>query len=147
MTTTSKVLIVIGACVLLGAFVLVAAGIFWWTHHGRELMESGANSVQEGEKFGRMNDNQGCLDEALSRYRLHTGIGGSISTSLFLKTCLDNSRPTPGFCDGVPKPPDFIRGAQWESMKCEEAGLRDQGCPQLFAQVQQYCQRARTKGN
>ena len=147
MTTTSKVLIVAGTCVLLGGIALVAAATYWWMHHGRELIQSGANSVQDGAKLGKSTDNQGCLDEALSRYRPNQGIGGSISTSLFLKSCLDSSRPTPGFCDDVPKPTEFLKAAQWETRKCEEAGLRDQGCPQLYGQVQQYCYRARLKGN
>ena len=44
------------------------------------------------------------MNEALSRYKQHQGIGGSISTSLFLKSCLDGSRPTAGFCDDGPRP-------------------------------------------
>jgi hypothetical protein len=147
MTTTSKVLIIAGTCVLLGGFALVAAGMYWWVHHGRELVQSGADSIQEGDRLGGSTDNQGCMNEALSRYKQHQGIGGSISTSLFLKSCLDSSRPTAGFCDDVPTPTEFIKAAEWETRKCEEAGLRDPGCPQLYAQVQQYCQRARLKRN
>lgn len=147
MTTTSKVLIVAGACVLLGAFALIAAGVYWWTHHSRELIQAGKNAIGEGSEIGKRTDNQGCLDEALSRYRQNRGFVGGMSTGLFLTGCLDSSRPTPGFCDDVPGRREFIKSAQWQIRKCEEAGLPDQYCRQLYSQVQQYCERARLKGN
>lgn len=146
MTTTSKVLIVAGTCVLLGAFALVGAGVYWWTHHSRELIQAGKDAVREGSAVGKKTDNQGCLDEALSRYRQNQGFAGGISSGLFLTGCLDASRPTPGFCDEVPKPTEFIRAAQWQIRKCEGAGLPDQYCRQLYAQVQQFCERTRLRG-
>lgn len=147
MTTTVKVVIVAGTCVLLGAFVLVGAAVYWWTHHSRELIQAGKNAVTAGSTFGRKTDNQGCLDEALSRYRQNQGFAGGLSTGLFLTGCLDASRSTPGFCDEAPKPTEFIRAAQWQIKKCQEAGLPDQYCRQLYAQVQQFCERARAKAN
>ena len=146
MTTTGKVLIISGTCLLLGAVALVGAGVYWWTHHSRVLIQAGKNAVKEGSVFGKSADNQGCLDEALSRYKQNKGFGGGISTGLFLTGCLEASRATPGFCDDVPKPTEFIRSAHWQINKCEEAGLPDQYCRQLFSQVQQYCERTRSKG-
>lgn len=146
MTTTSRVLIVSCTCVLLGAFALVGAAVYWWTHHSRELIQAGKNAVKEGSAFGSKADNQGCLDEALSRYRQNKGFAGGISTGLFLTGSLDASRSTPGFCDEVPKTTEFIRAAQWQIRKCQEAGLPDQYCRQLYAQVQQFCERARLRG-
>jgi hypothetical protein len=145
MTTTTKVFIVLGVCFFLGVFAVVGAGVYWWTHHSRELFQAGENAMKQGTDFGKKTDNQGCLDEALSRYRQNKGFGGAISNSLFLTNCLNESRPTSNFCDDVPRPFDFIRSAQWQIKKCEEAGLSDPYCRQLYGQVQQYCERARLK--
>ena len=147
MTTSVKVLIIVGSCVLLGVLAVVAAGVFWWARHGGELMQAGKNAMQDGAKFGRSTDNQGCLDEALLRQKRDTGFGGVLSTDLFLSSCLDSSRATPGFCDGVPWPIDFIRGAQWQMEKCKEAHSDDPYCRQLFSQVQQYCERVHRIGD
>ena len=147
MTTTGKVLIVAGICVFLGFVAVVGAGVYWWTHHSHELIQAGENALKQGKDFGRKADNQGCVDEALLRYRQNTGLGGGISTSLFLSSCLNESRPTPRFCDDVPGPLEFIKSAQWQVKKCQEAGLSDPYCRQLYAQVQQYCERSKSSAN
>jgi len=147
MTTATKVIIVVGVCVFLGVFAVVAAGVYWWAHHGRELLQTGENAMKQGKDFGKKTDNQGCVDEALSRYRQNKGFGGAISNSLFLASCLNDSRPTPNFCDDVPRTTELIKSAQWQIKKCAEQGLPDQYCRQLYGQVQQYCERARLKVN
>jgi len=144
MTTTAKVLIVLGVCVFVGVLAVVGAGVYWWTHHSRELIQAGENAMKQGSAFGKNTDNQGCLDEALSRYKQNKGLGGGISTGLFLTSCLNDSRPTPNFCDDVPRPTEFIKAAQWQLRKCAEAGIPDQYCRQLYGQVQQYCERTRS---
>jgi len=59
---------------------------------------------------------------------------------LFLRACLDSSRPTPGFCDDVPKQLEFIKAAQWQMQQCKQYGLSaEKQCGQLFTQVQTFC--------
>ena len=58
-----------------------------------------------------------------------------------MRACLDNSRPTPGFCDDVPGPTEFIKSAQWRIEQCRRVDLsKDNNCQNLFTPVQQYCQ-------
>jgi hypothetical protein len=147
MTTAAKVIIIVGICVVLGVLAIVAAGVYWLSRHGGEVVSAVDTSVKQGAEFGRKTDNQGCVDEALSRYRQSQGFNGGVAAGIFLATCLDKSRPTPGFCDEVPRPTDFMKSAAWQIRKCKEAGLPDPYCRQLYSQVEQYCERERMKNS
>jgi hypothetical protein len=58
-----------------------------------------------------------------------------------MRTCLDASRDTPGFCDEVPKSMEFMKSAEWRKKQCREAGLQsDSNCQNLFTPVQQFCE-------
>jgi hypothetical protein len=73
-----------------------------------------------------------------------------VRNTIFLRTCLDASRPTPGFCDDVPRQFEFMKSAQWQLQQCRHYGLPpEKQCGQLFQQVQQFCEQphARTYGN
>jgi len=126
----------VAALVIIGG----AAGTYWWSKHGRPFVESGRKARIEGEQVGEETDDQGCLDEALVRHKRSRGLAQSIGHSLFLKGCLSASEPTSGFCDQVPKGKDAAESARWRTTKCAGAGLSDPACPQLFAQVQEYCE-------
>lgn len=146
MSTAGKVVIIIAICILFLGVIVVGAGIYWWTRHGRQVVAGTVKTVQDGEEAGKKTDNQGCLDQALARYKNEEGFGGAVSTSLFMQGCLQESRPTPGFCDDVPNPNDLVRGTAWQHKKCKDAGVpSDQYYRQLFAGIQQYCQRERMK--
>jgi len=121
--------------------ILVAVGVgwYWWSHHGQELIAAGKAAHQEGQGFGKSTDNTGCLNEALSRRKKSSGFGDMIANSLFLKACLGASRPTESFCDEVPKKGDIMKSAAWQVERCAAIAPKDQGCNQLFGQVQEYC--------
>ena len=150
MSTAGKVIIVISICVLLLIIGGVGAGAYWWSHHGRQALQAMENSMKqgmkEGEEAGKKTDNQGCVDQSLVRYKKSPGIGGALSTSIFLQGCLEESSPTPGFCDDVPRPNEIMKSASWQMQKCKDAGMpADPYCRQIFAAVQQYCERSRLK--
>jgi hypothetical protein len=95
----------------------------------------------EGKSFGNGTDNQGCVDESLSRYKKEPGLTSTISNSVFMRTCLDASKSTPGFCDEVPKSTEFMKSADWRLKQCRLAGLQsDNNCQNLFTPVQQFCE-------
>jgi hypothetical protein len=57
-----------------------------------------------------------------------------------MQSCLQASKPTPGFCDSVPKETEFIKSGQWQLAQCENVGLgSDQYCRQLFQSVERFC--------
>ncbi|MCA1594076.1 MAG: hypothetical protein LC754_15780 [Acidobacteria bacterium] len=87
-----------------------------------------------------------CLTEGVARHRQSQGFGDLIKTNLFLRACLDASRPTPGFCDDVPGQMEFIKGAQWQMQQCKQYGLStEKQCGQLFQTVQQFCRERESK--
>ena len=144
MSTAGKVIITISICLILLIIGVVGAGVYWWSAHGRQMVEAGGNAVKEGTEVGKKTDNQGCLDQTLTRYKASPGLGGTISSNLFLVGCLESSTPTPGFCDDVPRPNDIMRTASWQIQKCKEAGLpSDPYARQIFAVVQQHCEKVR----
>jgi hypothetical protein len=138
----AKALIVVAVVIMLLVIGVVAAGVFWWSRNKDALVARGKAVVAEGKDFGRKSDNQGCVDESISRYKKEPGFSGSISTSIFMQTCLQSSRPTPGFCDEVPKQTEFMKSAQWRGDQCRRVDLStDNYCQQLFSPVQQFCER------
>ena len=146
MSTAGKVVLVISLCLLLLIIGVVCGGVYWWSHHGRQAVEAAGNAMNEGTEAGKKTDNQGCVDQSLARYKKNPGFAGGISTNLFLMGCLEESSPTPGFCDDVPRPMEILKSASWQIQKCKDAGVpADPYNRQIFAGVQQYCERARLK--
>ena len=139
MTGFAKGLIISVVLLVLVMAAGVAAGVYWLSAHSGEFLEKTKQSMADGQRFGRKTDNQGCMTETVSRYKQSPGFSAAISTQLFLQGCLQASHQTPGFCDGVPKPTDFVKGALWQKQQCAQHDLRDSYCPQIFAQVQSYC--------
>ena len=145
MSRTAKVIIVVGVTLVLLISAGVAIGVYWLSHRGREFIESTKKGVEQGIEFGQKTDERGCLTEAISRYKRNRGFSSAMTTAIFLRGCLDTSRPTPGFCDQVPGPTEIFKGAQWQMKQCEDAGITDSYCGQIFAQVQQYCREKQFK--
>ncbi len=140
MPTWLKVTLIVGAVLLVGLIALVAGGVYLVRKYGPPLMEQGKQVMEEGESYGRQTDNEGCLTEGVARHKTADGFTELIKTNLFLRACLEASRPTPGFCDGVPGQLEFVKTAEWGHEQCRRHGLSaERQCGQLFAQVQQYC--------
>jgi len=140
MTGLVKGIIISVVVVVIIGIIAIGAGVYWISSHSGEFLEKSKQTIAEGEKFGRDTDNQGCVTETISRHRQNPGLSGAISTQLFLTSCLRSSRETPGFCDDVPKRTEFMKSAEWQAQQCAREGLRgDTYCPQIFSQVQTFC--------
>jgi hypothetical protein len=140
----AKALIIIAVLGVVLVVGVVVAGVFWWSNNKDTLIARGKAVVAEGEEAGRHTDNQGCVDQSITRYKAGPGFSGGISTNIFMTSCLQVSRPTPGFCDEVPKETEFVKSGQWQLAQCERVGLSsDQYCRQLFQTVERFCERPR----
>lgn len=138
----AKALIIVLVLMVLLVVGAIGAGVWWWSRNKGTLIARGKAVVTEGKDAGRKSDNQGCVDQSISRYKKEPGFASSIEASIFMQTCLHNSRPTPGFCDEVPKETEFIKTAEWRATQCGRVDLSsDSYCQQLFKPVQQFCQR------
>ena len=141
-----KALLAVAIIVVLLVAGVVVGGVVWWSRNKNKLMGRAKEVMTEGREFGRSTDNQGCVDESISRYKKEPGFTSVISTSLFTRACLDASRPTPGFCNDVPKPTEFIKSGEWRAEQCRRVDLSsDSYCQQLFQPVQEFCQRRTIK--
>jgi hypothetical protein len=141
MPTWMKVLLIVGGLLVV---LLVAAGVatfFVVRRYGPALVEAGKQTMAEGTEYGRRTDNEGCLNEAVARQARIKGIAEVVKNGIFMRSCLEASRPTPGFCDDVPGRMEFMRAARWQLDQCKRHGLtQEQQCGQLFQQVQQFCE-------
>jgi hypothetical protein len=145
MPTWMKVLLVVGVLLV----VLIVGGVvaiyFLARAYGPGLVEAGKQTYGEGVEYGRRTDNEGCLNEAVARQARADGFADLIKNNVFMRACLDASRPTPGFCDGVPRRMEFMKSIGWQQQQCQHYGLSaEKQCSQLFQQVQQFCEQRGT---
>src|SRR5437588_3573136 len=141
-----KALLIVAIIVVVLIVGVVGAGVFWWMRNKDALMARAKEVVTEAKDYGRKTDNQGCVDESISRYKREPGFSSAISDSIFMRTCLDASKTTPGFCNDVPTKTEFMKSAQWRRDQCSRVDLsKDSYCQQLFQPVQDYCESASGK--
>ena len=141
-----KALLAVAIVFVLLAVCVVVGGVVWWSRNKDKFIGNLKQSATEGREYGRTTDNQGCVDENISRYKKDPGFSSVISASLFARACLDASRPTQGFCTDVPKPTEFVKSGQWRVAQCRRVDLSaDSYCQQLFQPVQEYCERGARK--
>jgi len=143
-----KALLAVAIIVVLLVVGVVVGGVVWWSRNKDRLMSRAKEVVTEGREYGRTADNQGCVDEAVSRYKKEPGLGSAISANIFNKSCLMVSRETPGFCTNVPKITEFMKSAEWRKSQCSRVDLSsDSYCQQLFQPVQEFCERGPRKSS
>ena len=134
----------IGLSIFIGLFLAlmlaVGAGIYFLSKYGREMGEGVKRSQSEGENFGRGTDDAGCLQEALARNKKNNSITKIVSSNVFLATCLKESKPSQGFCEGVPLRSHKQESKRWAEQKCREAGQSGITCEAMFQVVQSYCE-------
>jgi hypothetical protein len=139
-----KALLIVFVVVIVLAVGVVAIAGFWIYRNKDTIVAKTKQIATEAKEYGEKTDNQGCVDESISRYKASPGFTATISNGIFMRICLDNSRPTPGFCDEVPKQMEFMKTAQWRKEQCRRFDLnRDSNCTNLFAPIQQFCEEGR----
>ena len=136
-----KALLIVAIVVVLLIVGVVGIGAFYIYKNKDVWMARAKEVANEGRSVGNTTDNQGCVDESLSRYKKEPGMTSVISNTIFMRSCLEASKPTPGFCDQVPKSTEFMKSADWRLKQCRLAGLQsDNNCQNLFTPVQQFCE-------
>ena len=146
-TWVKVILVIIIVAVVLGIGAAVA-GFFIVRRYGPELIRENRQALEEGREYGRLTDDVGCLNEAVARQTRVTGFRDMLKNNFFTRACLESARPTPGFCEGVPRRFEFVKGVAWQAQQCEKYGLRPETqCAQFFQQIQQYCDERPVAGN
>jgi hypothetical protein len=66
-----------------------------------------------------------------------------LSNEAFDESCLNASRPTPNFCEGVPR----MFNREWVHEQCEKVGHDTTSCYQAFAEKIDFCRMPERKVN
>jgi hypothetical protein len=139
MSLAAKVIVTIVGCLVLSVVGVIGLGAYLWSRHGQDVIDAGSRQYDQGLEFGRQTDESGCLDAALTRYKTNRGMTGSLAAGVFVGACWQSSRPTPGFCDGVPEPLDVFSAARWQAEQSKKAGIDEHFGGQIFAQWRNHC--------
>lgn len=147
MPTWMKVLLILGVLLVLLVIGGAVAVYFLARTYGPGLVQAGKQTFDEGVAYGQRTDQQGCLDESVARHQRAEGFTDMVKVGVFMRACLESSKPTPGFCDGVPGRLEFMKSIAWQQQQCRHYGLSpERQCGQLFQQVQQFCEQRREHG-
>lgn len=129
-----------GGLVLLVVLLMVAGGL-WFSRNKDAIAGAAVGAGQEGARVGLGTDEAGCVEEGVARGGDALSVRAGIATGTFVRSCLEFSRETPGFCDDVPPPTAIRRTVTWKQERCGDELV----CPNVLTVVQNYCTDGRTK--
>ena len=142
MTKGAKIFLGIGCGLLLIGAVVVVVGIIGLNYLEKTLGESTRAQETEGRGYGATRDQQACMTEGMKR-SASVGLvdfSGALGLTAFVDACLEASRPTPNFCDGVPS---FfsMKENEWGSALCRKAGVDPEktACIHVTKRKHQLC--------
>lgn len=141
-------LVLIVPPVLLALFLWQANPVWWqvmkaeWlTEFNAERAEAAAAWRNDGLAFGRLNDQQNCLEQSLRNFDGCTGFECTVNHGRYLKACLETAAVSPDFCAHVPefrdKPTEDDKA--WAKDECWSRNIRGEGCRLLVRQQQLFC--------
>ena len=134
-----KALLIVAIVLVLLIIGVIGAGVFWWMRNKDALIARAKEVAAEGRDFGSHSDNQGCVDETMSRYKKEPGFFSALKYQTFMDGCLEKSSPTAGFCDKIPLG-DMMKMIAWRESQCRRYDLaNDRNCQQLFMPVVMFC--------
>ena len=142
--SVKTILIIVG--ILAGAALLCVGGlgVFVYFFVDRQGLENARN---EGAELGKTTDNIGCQTKALERAETisWTDVDATLKVQYFNEGCLLASRPTEGFCDGMPSEQrDIWNKDRAKDAECEKFGMRESlPCRAVMRARLEYCQKKR----
>jgi len=139
MSTTVKILLGIAAFFVLCGTIVAWKAYSWWQTDGKVFVDAMRTSQEEGRVFGKTTDNAGCVKSGFDRFGDDTSRIGVLRATAFMSMCLPESKPTPGFCDGVPEPTEFSAARDWNHKKCATVQANERACRLIMGPVPGYC--------
>lgn len=142
MTKGVKIFLGVGCGLLAVVVVVIIIGVLALNYLERTVGQSMEKYANEGREYGRTTDQQGCMNEGMKRSKSVgvLDIGGALELSTFVDACLETSKPTSNFCDGVPS---FwsMEETEWGAAQCRKAGIDPEktGCVHVTKRKHQFC--------
>lgn len=118
MGKTAKIILSIVGVFILACIVGTALFARFAKRSIEGITQETQRQVTEGRAFAVGRAQAQCVDEGLARVQRCPGISCQIAVQTFTSTCLSRAAPTPGLCEGVPHPQDFMSSAQWANGRC-----------------------------
>lgn len=127
MKTRTKIIIAsaTGVCLIVIVLIGVVAGGFYYVRHRLnepKLRAKLDKAWDDGEKFGKTTDQNGCMAKALTFNDSPDSF--DLSNNDFDHACLSASRQSPSFCDGV----DLKFGGEWPDQQCRTRTFNRETC-------------------
>jgi hypothetical protein len=134
-TAQGKIIIIAGVA----SFVLLAVivGVIIYVVSDKDYARQYSAALAEGREFGRRTDQDGCLREGMMRLKgaEEPSTSQLAANDAFIGECLSVSRPTPGFCEGVPSVPY----REWVADQCRQLGRADAVCLGVYDAKHTFC--------
>jgi uncharacterized membrane protein YhaH (DUF805 family) len=132
------------AAVIVVAVVLFVFGgaWFWWQQNTQELLASGQVHRANGIAAGRTLDEAACVASAAAALRdeAANSMAAGIANSVELSGCLEASRVSPEFCDGIPANTEMLATVQWIASVCNQLGQGgNTSCNTMVQRIPEYC--------
>jgi hypothetical protein len=137
-----KIILIIGLVLSCLVAVVIGAGVYWWSENKDQVLGQLMEEKEEWVAFGNSTDNDGCFAESLRRHDSCGTFPCHLENDLFLAQCLQESLPTPGFCDDVPAKTEFLKTVTWRVARCSEMERDGSYCNQLVGVLQKFCGRS-----
>ena len=139
MSRTAKILV---SLLLVGVVFVGCAALLLWRYvdgHRAGWLEAGQTALQDGARDGAAMDDASCIEAGFARLRQDASLAG-LRSRLWLKGCVDASRPKDGACAHVPRVDQFVDTVRWTSAFCAARGFNNHnGCNGLAQEVQMHC--------
>lgn len=131
--------------VLLGVFLALfilwmGFSFLWWQNNHEEVMQAVDQAVIEGQEIGKDSTDAECLTIYLDIMRDCQEMTCSIQNQVFLKTCLEYSQATSGFCATIPPKKDLIDFAKWAAKQCLNQQVENSHCAAGLQEAAIYCE-------
>jgi hypothetical protein len=150
MGKTAKIILsivgVLALACLVGSVVLVKVG----KQKFGEFVQESQRQTNAARTWARGHAQSECVDEGLTRVQRCTDLRCQIAAQTFTDACLSSAAPSPGLCEAVPHPQDYMSGSQWKALRCaayngpssaqSPAAMR---CQNLLSALQNHCARSR----
>ncbi|MBP6820148.1 MAG: hypothetical protein KA368_01320 [Acidobacteria bacterium] len=130
----------IGLSIAAGLMLVLMLGVGACFYFVSQIAGDVKEDQKAAERFGETADEEACLKETLARSKDKSGISAVASNAIFLGTCLQKSKPTPGFCDAIPTSDDKEATKAWVKTKCKDLGQSDLTCGSIYGAVIGHCQ-------
>ncbi len=144
-TATKIILGSVIAVFLLGCLAVagVVGGISYLVKEvmSPERIEKRNKAKAAGFEFGKNTDQNGCMEKGFSLESPSDTF--DTSNQSFIESCLNSSRPTANFCEGVP----FMFNRDWVDAECKKVGHDTSPCYAAFSQKLDFCRTPDKKSN